>query len=297
VKLPETTNAKSKRGSAGTLGVIVTADDFGIAAAVNAAVELGSRDGILTAASLMVSGQAAAEAVALARRLPDLGVGLHLVLTDGRPVLAPAEVSALVGADGRFHKSMVRTATVIALSPAARAQMRAEIEAQFAAFKATGLPLDHVNAHKHFHLHPLIARAILDIGPRYGMRAMRVPFDRGAPWLLRWWAARLARRLRRAGIRANDEVVGLAWSGEFDATRMAEALSRLPEGLVEIYCHPATEDSFPDCAVGYRYCDELAALVDPSVRTALIASGARLGNFGLFAGVDIQTAPDSPKTS
>lgn len=275
----------------------MTADDFGIAAAVNAAVEQGFRDGILTAASLMVTGRAAADAIARAHRLPGLGVGLHIVLADGRPVLAPTEVSALVGADGRFHRSMLRTAITIALFPAARAQMRAEIEAQFAAFQATGLPLDHVNAHKHFHLHPLIARAILDIGPRYGMRAMRVPFDRGAPWLLRWWSARLARRLHRAGILVNDEVVGLAWSGGFDAARMGEALSRLAEGLVEIYCHPANEDSFPDCAAGYRYRDELAALVDPSVRTALVASGARLGSFGHFAGVDIQAAPASSKSS
>jgi hopanoid biosynthesis associated protein HpnK len=275
-------------------GVIVTADDYGAATTVNAAVERGFREGILTAASLMVAGAAAVDAIARARRLPGLGVGLHIVLADGRPVLPPREIPALVGSDGRFHASMVRTAIAITLSSTARAQMCAEIEAQFAAFAATGLPLDHVNAHKHFHLHPLIASAILNIGTRYGMRAMRVPFDRGAPWPLRWWSAKLARRLRRAGILVNDEVFGLAWSGRFDLAKMREALSRLPEGLAEIYCHPATEDAFPDCAQGYRYREELAALVDPSVRIALTASGARLGNFGQFAGYCSVAAAASP---
>ncbi|HWI86985.1 MAG TPA: ChbG/HpnK family deacetylase, partial [Sphingomonas sp.] len=69
--------------------LIVTADDFGVADAVNGAVEQAHRDGILTAASLMVSGAAAADAVTRARRLPKLGVGLHVVLVDGRPILPP----------------------------------------------------------------------------------------------------------------------------------------------------------------------------------------------------------------
>jgi chitin disaccharide deacetylase len=264
-------------------GIIVTADDFGAALAVNEAVEQAHREGVLSAASLMVTGPACADAVERARRLPLLGVGLHLVLVDGRPALPPDQVPALVGADGRFHQSMLRTALIIAASPAARLQLHAEIEAQFAAFGATGLRLDHVNAHKHFHLHPLIASAVLKIGPRFGMRAMRVPCDRGGPAALRWWAAQLGRRARRAGLLVNDHCLGLAWSGAFDAARMREAVGGQASGLLEIYCHPATADEWPGQAPGYRYRDELAALLDPGVRHALTRSGAAHGAFQDFA--------------
>jgi hopanoid biosynthesis associated protein HpnK len=267
-------------------GVIITADDFGAALPVNEAVELAHREGVLTAASLMVAGEAAPDAVERARNLPRLGVGLHIVLADGRPTLPPERVPALVGRDGRFHDSMVRTAFAIALSPSARAQMRAEVEAQFAAFVATGLRLDHVNAHKHFHLHPMIASAILEIGERYGLKAMRVPLERGGASPLRWWSSVLAGRLRRAGVVVNDQVIGIEWSGAFDASRMRHALADLPEGLTELYCHPATTDAYPGSAPGYRYRDELAALLDSEVAEALVARGIRTGRFEDFVASD-----------
>ena len=262
--------------------IIVTADDFGAAIAVNEAVEIAHRDGILTAASLMVAGAAADDAVARARRLPALGVGLHIVLADGAPVLPPERIPALVGADGRFPAGMLRTAFAIAFNPAARRQMEAEVSAQFAAFAATGLPLDHVNAHKHFHLHPMIATAILRAGRRHGLKAIRVPVEPGAGMVMNWWSGLLGRRLRRAGLTVNDRVVGLVASGSFDASRMCAALESLPEGLTEIYCHPATADAWPGSAPGYRNRDELAGLIDPQVRAALIASGAECGTFARF---------------
>jgi hopanoid biosynthesis associated protein HpnK len=264
-------------------GLIVTVDDFGAAMAVNEAVERGHREGIVTAASLMTGGNAFEDAVERARRLPRLGVGLHVVLVDGRPVLPPEKIPALVGTDGCFRLDMVRTAIAIAVSPAARAQMRAEIKAQFVAFAETGLRLDHVNAHKHFHVHPVIASAILDIGRRYGMRAIRVPHERATSWVMRQWSRHLASRLRRAGMLVNDEVVGLRWSGAFDALRMRQALGSLPDGLTELYCHAASADAYPGSAAGYRYRDELAALLDPDVRAALTLSGTKHGSFGDFA--------------
>ena len=88
--------------------LIVTADDFGASLAVNEAVEQAHREGILTAASLMVAGDAAADAVARARAMPSLGVGLHLVLVEGRPVLPPESIPALVDQTGRFRCDMAR---------------------------------------------------------------------------------------------------------------------------------------------------------------------------------------------
>jgi chitin disaccharide deacetylase len=261
--------------------LIVTADDFGAATAVNEAVERAHRDGILTAASLMVTGAAAADAVARATWMPRLGVGLHLVLVEGTPALPPERVPALVGSDGRFRTDMVRAAIRIFADRRARAQLAAEIEAQFAAFAATGLPLDHVNAHKHFHLHPTIASAVLRIGPRYGMRAVRAPLERGTPGIEARWARHLQRRLRRAGMLVPDQVVGLAWTGAFTAERMRAALAALPDGLTEVYTHPAT-GPYPGSAPSYDYSGELAALIDPLAAEAVSGVGAAHGDFRTF---------------
>ena len=261
--------------------VIVTADDFGASSQVNEAVELAHRDGILTAASLMVTGDAAADAVARATWMPNLGVGLHLVLVEGRPALPPARIPALVGSDGMFRPDMIRAALRIFADPRARRQLEAEIDAQFAAFAGTGLPLDHVNAHKHFHLHPTIASAVLRVGPNYGMRAVRAPFEPGTPGVERWWAKRLARRLRAAGMLVPDQVVGLAWTGAFTPERMRAALAALPDGLTEVYAHPAT-GAYPGSAPGYDYAGELAALIDPLAAAAISDQRAAHGDFRTF---------------
>ena len=257
--------------------LVVTADDFGADESVNAAVETGHRDGVLTAASLMVGAPAVADAVARARALPRLGVGLHLVLVEGRPVLPPERLPDLVDGSGRFRSDMVGSAVAIFFKPAARTQLAAEIEAQFAAFAATGLPLDHVNAHKHFHLHPTIAGNVLRIGHRYGMRAVRAPVEPGSGGIAAPFARLLRRRLRAAGMTVPDQVFGLGDSGRMDAARLRAIVAALPAGLSEIYLHPATRDDWPGHAPGYAYAREFAALTDPDVRTA--AAGLKTGSF------------------
>lgn len=266
-----------------TRRLIVTADDLGLAPEVNAAIEQAHRDGILTAASLMVGERAVAEGVAVARRNPGLAVGLHLTLTDGTPVLPPARIPALVQPNGRLRDDMAALGLTLAVSGAARAQLRAEIEAQFAAFRATGLACDHLNAHKHFHLHPIIAATAFRAAQAAGVRAVRIPWEPPAlirgidpaaatqPRVLAPFAAWLRRLAARHGLAAPDRVVGLAWSGQFRADRLAALLPRLPEGVTEIYTHPATAPGFAGGAAGYDYPGELAALLDPVVLAAAAA--------------------------
>ena len=275
--------------------LVVTADDFGAAEAVNEAVEIAHREGVLSAASLMVTGAAAGDAVRRAREIPSLRVGLHLVLVDGRPCLPADRLPHLTGADGTFRDNMAASGATMFFNPSARAELAAEIEAQFAAFAATGLPLDHVNAHKHFHLHPTIAGLILKVGPRFGLRAVRAPLEPGAP-LRRTdpetrvggdpaalFARTLRARLRAAGLLAPDQVFGLRWTGAMTEPRLAGIVRALPPGLSEIYLHPATHGGFAGAAPGYRYAEELAALTSPAVSKALSESGARLGGFADFA--------------
>ena len=269
--------------------LVITADDFGADVAVNEAVEIAHRQGVLTAASLMVGAPAADDAVARARRMPSLGVGLHLVLVEGRPTLPPSEVPDLLDASGAFRTDMARAGAAMFFLPSVRRQLAREIEAQFAAFAATGLTLDHVNAHKHFHLHPTIASLILKIGRRHDLEAARLPIEPsdvlakvepgagGRDWIVDPWARLARRRFRAAGVAVPDQVFGLRWSGAMTAGRLLGLIDTLPSGLSEIYLHPATLAGYPGSAAGYRYEDELAALLDPAVVAA--TKGLRLGPF------------------
>jgi hopanoid biosynthesis associated protein HpnK len=244
----------------------------------------------------MVSGAAVDDAVERAHRLPSLRVGLHLVLIDGWPVLPRERIPDLVDGHGYLRTDMSRVGLDIVLRPKVRQQLAAEIEAQFAAFRATGLPLDHVNAHHHFHVHPTIAGQIVEIGKRYRMTAVRVPLERASlldriepfgqhrrNWIAAPWTALLGTRLRRHGLSAPDQVFGIAWSGAMTEQRTTGVLKNLPHGLTEIYFHPAVANTFAGAARGYHYAEELAALLAPTVKELVSATGARTGGFADFA--------------
>ncbi len=146
--------------------VVFSADDFGLTPAVNEAVERAHRDGILDQASLMVAGAAAGDAVRRARAMPSLKVGLHLVVIEGPAVSPAADIPLLVDGSGRFPSDQAALGLRYFFSPEARRQLAREIRAQFAAFAATGLRLDHANAHKHMHLHPTVGRMMIRDRPR-----------------------------------------------------------------------------------------------------------------------------------
>lgn len=237
---------------------------------------------MLSAASLMVGEAGFEEAVRVARANPALAVGLHVTLTDGVPVLPPRRIPALVQRNGRFRDDMAGLGLLLALSREARAELHAEIASQLARFVETGLRCDHVNAHKHYHLHPHIAAALMQAAAGAGIPGIRLPNEDGAlvrradpaspglPYaILNRWCAVLRRRAANWALRAPDSVLGHAWSGAFTAARLRAAIPLLAAGVTELYFHPATRGGFPGAAPGYRYEEELAALTDPGVRDAL----------------------------
>jgi hopanoid biosynthesis associated protein HpnK len=267
---------------------IITADDFGLHPAVNEAVEVAHRTGVLTATSLMVGAAAAQDAARRARALPGLHVGLHLTLADGRAVLPRRQIPDLVDADGRFHDDMVRAGWRFFARPRVRAQLAAEIRAQFAAFAALGLRLDHLDGHKHFHLHPTVLSLAVRIGRDFGLPGVRVPAEPGLTMtrLLTPWLALMRSRLRRARLASNDQLFGLSHSGAMDEPRLLRIVQRLPAGVTEIYLHPATVSGSAIAASmpGYRHRDELDALLSPAVRGALADPTIRLGGYRDIAG-------------
>jgi hopanoid biosynthesis associated protein HpnK len=278
--------------------LIVTGDDFGMAVPVNEAIEIAHRDGILQAASLMVGGDAAEDALERASRLPGLRVGLHVVLVEGRPVLPAEQVPGLVDAAGEFRSDLAASGFRFFFRPGIRAQLEAEIRAQFEAFRKTGLELDHANAHNHMHLHPTVLGLLLRVGREFGLDAIRVPYEPPRASFLasgegRWrraftaaalapWTRLLRSRLRRGSIKSNDFVFGLHDSGRMEEALVLRQLDQLPEGVTEMYFHAATrrcpeiDRTMPE----YRHQGELAALTSRHVRAALATLGIEPIAFG-----------------
>jgi hopanoid biosynthesis associated protein HpnK len=260
--------------------VVFSADDFGLTPAVNEAVERAHRDGILDQASLMVAGPAAGDAVRRALAMPSLRVGLHLVVIEGQAVSRPSDIPNLVDETGQFPSDQARLGVRYFVQPEVRRQLAREIRAQFAAFAATGLVLDHANAHKHMHLHPTVGRMMIEIGGEFGLHTIRIPAEPPATLAevgtrtglgdrtLYAWTKLLRQQVRAAGMSANDHCFGLAWSGHMTRERVRRLLDHLPDGVSEIYFHPATERDallkrlMPD----YEHEAELAALLDRSLR-------------------------------
>lgn len=263
--------------------VIFNADDFGISAEVNEAVEIAHRDGVLGAASLMVGAPAFDDAVERARRMPSLAVGLHVVLVHGRPVLPPERISKIVGRNGLFFTDLVGAGVTFFFRPGAARQLEAEIRAQFERFAATGLTLDHVNAQSHMHVHPTVYRSILKVGREFGMRAIRIPREPyGGTRTIEPWVALMRARARRQGVRSNDYVYGLNDVGAMNESRVLRMLDALPDGVTEVFFHPAT-GPFAGADAGteaFQWKEELNALTSPAVKEALTLKGIENTTFG-----------------
>ncbi|HEY1312760.1 MAG TPA: hopanoid biosynthesis-associated protein HpnK [Steroidobacteraceae bacterium] len=280
--------------------LIVTADDFGLHESVNEAVERAGRAGTLNAASLMIAAPAAKDAIRRARLLPNLRIGLHVVLADGWSTLEGHVIPQIADQSGRMSGRMLGKSVRFFVNSAAREQLDAEIRAQFAAFARTGLRLDHVNVHKHFHVHPTVLSILLQVARDFGTPAIRVPYEPFwfaarsggltagiAQGFLAPWIAFMKHRLRSAGVFHNDRIFGMASSGHMSEAALLAILARLPGGVSEIYLHPATESgsAIAPSMGSYRHAVELAALLSPRVRAALGAITFRGGYLDVLRAV------------
>jgi hopanoid biosynthesis associated protein HpnK len=262
--------------------LITVADDFGLTEGVNEAVEQAATHGILTSASLMAGAAAFDDAVERALRCPSLHVGLHLVVIEGPAVLPQDEIPDLVDTHGQFPSDQLRLGINYFFRPAIRRQLAAEIRAQFEKFVATGLKLDHANAHKHMHLHPTVGHLMIEIGREFGLTAIRIPAEPPGPnstfanTLLRSWCAILRAQARGAQLITNDQVLGLADTGHMTPSTVARLLANLPNGLTEMYFHPATrrDATLQRLMPSYEHTAELEALL-----TAQLPSGVVLSTY------------------
>ena len=274
--------------------LIVTGDDFGVSSDVNQAIVQAHQQGILTSASLMVTGAAFDEAVRLAYLHPNLAVGLHLVLVSGRAALSARQIPHLVDQSGRFSNAAVRAGLRYQFSRAARRELRREIRAQLALFKETGLPLAHMDGHKHMHLHPVVLEILVECAQEFGIRAIRLPKENLSVGL-RVDRSRLLTqiayavifgslcrfgesRLRPAGIEFADEVYGLFQTGRMTEDYLLKLIPRIAGRRVEIYSHPTLASEMDSPKGASRL--QLEALMSDSVRAALEMNGFQLASYG-----------------
>ncbi len=269
---------------------------------MNRAIIEAYERGVLTSASLMVTGDACGEAVALALAHPRLAVGLHLVVVSGQAALPPAEIPHMVDASGRFPSSPWWAGLRYQFLPRARAELRKEIRAQLELFRSTDLPLAHVDGHFHLHLHPVVLRLLAELATEFRIPAVRLPSEElglalslgEVPLATRLvWSAVFSllrrngvRRLRRAGIAHADRVYGLLVTGRLSEQYLIDLLPRISAEWAEVYCHPAVEPADGPAngppGAGAR---ELAALLSPRVRDAIEANGFLLTNSADAAGI------------
>ena len=262
--------------------LIVNADDFGRSASINQAVIRAHREGILTTASLMVNEPACEEAVALAREHPELGVGLHLTLLCGHSTLPPEQIPGLVKANREFSDNPSGAGFRYFFQGSLREPLRREIHAQFQKFRATGLPLDHVNGHLHLHLHPTVFRILMADSSQLGIKRLRLTFDplrlnlRLASGHFAYRAlhaaifhplsARARPALAQRGIRHTAAVFGLLQNARVDEAFVTRLLPQLPAGDSELYSHPSLDE----------FKNEFNALISPRVQEQVKEFGIKL---------------------
>jgi len=252
-----------------SVGMLITnADDFGLTGGVNRAVVELHRAGLLTSTTLMSSAGATQQAAELARQMPQLGVGCHVVLVDGDPVLSPVDQIPHLAesSSGRFRSTLGKFLPWLhglsAGSGTAEQRAReieAETSAQVALLQQQGVPLTHIDTHKHTHMFPAVLRPVLRAASRAGIRVVRNPFEPSwsvaatprAPWLRRFQVntlRRLEQQFRRIvaeeGFRTTDGALGVLATGTLDPSTVRSLLQSLPsEGIYELVTHPGYNDA------------------------------------------------------
>ena len=227
--------------------LIINADDFGWTDGHNLAVEQAHARGILTRASLMCTGTGFREAVEMARRLPELGVGVHLTLNESLPVLPQQQLPNLTRPDGHFHDSLRVLVARILQGSIQTGEVLPEWRAQIERALVAGIAITHLDAHKHVHILPPLRSAMIILAKEYQIEYVRLPLEkftlpaiqRGVGWLGLWLLAWIARgHFVEAGLQFADTFVGVAVSGAMTPTRLQTAIENA-QGVTEIMVHPA----------------------------------------------------------
>lgn len=276
--------------------LIVNADDFGFTSGVNRAIVEAHTHGIVTSSTLMANGRAFDEAAKLAKTVPPLSVGCHVVLIDGQPVLDPGKLPTLTSrhSPAQFRDGLKSFAARALLGRLDSAQIEAEATAQIRKLQSAGISVSHVDTHKHTHLFPAVLRPLLRAARACGVRAVRNPFGprrpfrsrdllpRPALWtryvevrILQTFAGKFRELAKQEGLATPDGTFGLEVTGTLDEKLFRSIAGIIPDGTWEFVCHPGYDDEDLQRAKTRLRAsreEELRLLTLPAVRELMLKS-------------------------
>ena len=285
--------------------LIVNADDFGLTTQVNQAIIDGHYCGLISSTSLLANGEAFESAVALSCQAPRLGVGVHLNLTEGKPVAPASSIPSLVNGDGYFARKPGHLWRAMILGRVSTVDIEKELCAQIEKVLAAGIVATHLDSHKHVHALPVLGRMTIRLARQYGIPAIRCAAERWSALgcllerfphakttifrqllnsctlalVSRGWS----RQLRRAGVAYASNFYGLTPTGFLDEEILREILCRLPDGTSELMCHPGFVDKAlrqtPTRLLEQREM-EYQALTRPEIKLVAKDLGVQLVNYG-----------------
>jgi len=273
--------------------LIVNADDLGLTPGVNRGILRAFQEGIVTSASLLVTGSAFEDAVALARQNPELDVGLHLALVEERAVLGREVLPTLVDETGRFFRTSSEFFRRAVLGRINWDEVEREIAAQIARFQKTGLRLSHLNSHQHLHMFPPVFQIVRRLTrglDNLWIRNSAGPWRKSPGVRMGRWVQQLAlnltclsaRRLHRPLPQMPDGMYGFEVSGCLTRSALEQIFRKISDGLYELICHPGEVDAGTRGRYsywGYRWAEELEALTAPEMRVFLKEEGIALTSF------------------
>lgn len=274
--------------------LVVNADDFGISRGVNRGIVEAHRNGLVTSASLMPNLPSAEDALTRAAACQDLGLGLHLTLTAGRPLSPPNRVPTLVDSEGQFHVLGTLLGR-LSLGQVSADDLSRELGAQVEWALRRGVRPSHLDSHHHVHVHPRVAPVVISLARQHGIGWVRCPVERGpSPALLGLTPKDAVRTVaistfglltkilvKRAGLRTTRQFRGIGLGMGFGEAGLLDTLGRLPPGLTELMTHPGVPDNeLARLTVFSEGRDrELAALTAPWAREMVRRRRIRLTSF------------------
>ena len=272
--------------------VIVNADDLGWSAGVTDGIMLAHRNGVVTSATLAANMPDAERALNLAAAEPDLGVGVHLNVCQGRPMSAAG--AKLVGGDGLMRLTGPGLIARCLLRPWLISAALAECEAQVRWVLDRGVRPTHLDSHRHVHAFPPLFAGVVRLAKRYGVPFVRWPLERlpGGGWPRPPRNQARAARLLRAmcamnvltgrSLRPTRGTWGIAHTGLISETWLVHAAEATLEGITEIMTHPGLAHDLDrrDTRLLDSRRAEMDALCSPAVRDAFARQQLELVNYG-----------------
>lgn len=273
--------------------IIVNADDFGRHELINQAVERAFKSGCLKSATLMAGGVAFEDAVEVAKKNPNLGVGIHFTLANGNPVLPPKEIPSLVTEEGTFHGNYIKFLKRYLSGKISLAEVRSELAAQLEKISRTGLTLTHFDSHQHLHHVPGIVEIVLDLATTAKISAMRVAdtklfdgeLDSLGKFLGRLGLGSLAKfaayMAHKKNFKTPEHFAGIVAGESFSENFMLKLIENLREGTTEVMLHPGTDNKIlcDFCDWEHDFEEELAAVTSPKILSALAEKNISTINF------------------